>query len=101
MRVFLVVLNICLAMSEGDEDLVVELTDLTFTSTVSDTRYLMVEFYAPWCGHCQSFYPQYSQAAKTLRKLDMGLTNIYEYLKSKIFWSKSCELILSRIAVRP
>ena len=94
MRVFLIVLNICLATSEGAEDLVVELTDLTFTSMVTDTRYLMVEFYAPRCGHCQSFNPQYSLAAKTLRKLDM------EH-QLEISLSESCKLFLSRIAVGP
>jgi protein disulfide-isomerase-like protein len=41
------------------------LTEATFPAEVA-RRDLMVEFYAPWCGHCQEMAPHYEEAAKKL-----------------------------------
>ncbi|KAJ3382276.1 protein disulfide-isomerase precursor [Entophlyctis sp. JEL0112] len=53
------------AASEAKSDVVV-LTDTTFHSWVQAEDLALVEFYAPWCGHCKALAPEYEIAASTL-----------------------------------
>ncbi|NXJ80603.1 PDIA2 isomerase, partial [Trogon melanurus] len=50
-----------------EEDDVLVLHEHNFARALSEHRLLLVEFYAPWCGHCQRLAPAYAQAATTLR----------------------------------
>ncbi|KAF9965207.1 hypothetical protein BGZ70_005249 [Mortierella alpina] len=42
------------------------LTDTSFKNEVLDSgKYALVEFFAPWCGHCKNLAPTYEKVAKT------------------------------------
>ncbi|KAL0487718.1 protein disulfide-isomerase [Acrasis kona] len=47
---------------------VVDLDSSNFEKIVKDpTKNVLVEFYAPWCGHCKKLVPDYEKAASAFR----------------------------------
>ncbi|KAF7823408.1 protein disulfide isomerase-like 1-4 [Senna tora] len=58
-----------------DKDVVV-LKERNFSDVVEDNQFVMVEFYAPWCGHCQALAPEYAAAATELRSENVVLAKV-------------------------
>ncbi|KAH0659658.1 hypothetical protein KY289_028406 [Solanum tuberosum] len=58
-----------------DED-VVALTDRNLDDFLEDNKYVMVEFYTPWNGHCKALAPEYADAATELKTENVVLAKI-------------------------
>ncbi|XP_053195661.1 protein disulfide-isomerase A2 [Scomber japonicus] len=52
---------------EEEKDVMV-LHSVNFDRALSENQYLLVEFYAPWCGHCKQLEPVYAEAAGKLKE---------------------------------
>ncbi|XP_067298925.1 protein disulfide-isomerase A2 [Pseudorasbora parva] len=51
-----------------EEKDVLVLHSANFDRALSENKYLLVEFYAPWCGHCRTLEPIYAEVAGLLKK---------------------------------
>lgn len=48
---------------------VLELDESNFDIAISTFDFMLVDFYAPWCGHCKRLSPQLDEAASVLASL--------------------------------
>ncbi|KAL2503582.1 Protein disulfide isomerase-like 1-1 [Abeliophyllum distichum] len=73
MSLFLIVFTLTGSISEEEsesKEFVVTLDHSNFTDFVAKHKFVVVEFYAPWCGHCKKLAPEYEKAAAILSKND-------------------------------
>ncbi|PHT58476.1 Protein disulfide isomerase-like 1-4 [Capsicum baccatum] len=59
-----------------DEKDVAVLKEGNFSEFISKNKYVMIEFYAPWCGHCQALAPEYAAAATELKGESVMLAKV-------------------------
>ncbi|KAJ1261796.1 hypothetical protein BS78_09G058200 [Paspalum vaginatum] len=56
------------AVSPAAADDVMALTEADFEKEVGKDRAALVEFYAPWCGHCKKLAPEYEKLGASFKK---------------------------------
>jgi protein disulfide-isomerase A6 len=65
---FVSILSQCLCSLYGPNSNVIPLTKNNFAEKVFSTEHVwLVEFFAPWCGHCKNLAPEYEKAANNLK----------------------------------
>ncbi|KAK0521073.1 protein disulfide-isomerase precursor [Tilletia horrida] len=63
------------AAADGPDDVLV-ISQSNFTKTVEAHPLSLLEFYAPWCGHCKKLAPEYKIAATKLKADGIPLAKI-------------------------
>ncbi|KAF6157007.1 hypothetical protein GIB67_039771 [Kingdonia uniflora] len=62
-----VTLALLVVSSLADDDVII-LTEENFEKEIGQDRGALVEFYAPWCGHCKKLAPEYEKLGASFKK---------------------------------
>ncbi len=57
---------------------VVELTKQNFEDTVTNSSFVIVDFWAPWCGPCRSFAPTFESVSEEHQDIVFAKVNTEE-----------------------
>jgi thioredoxin 1 len=58
---------------------VVELTTATFEHSIQNNDFVIVDFWAPWCGPCRSFAPVYDKVSEDFTDIVFAKVNTEEH----------------------
>ena len=78
LKLILITILICFSLQFfGKDSSVIQLDKKNFVKKVLKSNNLwLVLFYAPWCGHCKQFHPEYEKLARITKGLfKLGAVN--------------------------
>jgi protein disulfide-isomerase-like protein len=70
----LIVACFWIAASQNPQFNILELDDGTIANAIKTHDHLLIEFYSPWCRHCNRFAPEYNEAGQMLS--ERGYNNV-------------------------
>lgn len=76
MRLGLVLFSLILATLTQVSGEVTALSGETFDAYIKENELSLIEFYAPWCGHCKKLAPEYETAATALKDSVISLAKV-------------------------